>query len=192
MKVELEVIDSDPIRLKILLDENKKGVLAVLSAVFFMHDLSVISARQVSGEEGNLMDEFVLQSAEPFSQKYRKKILEDIQSILNKEKNAWEYLQEDPAKFEIVSTGRKRLRSDSFRLRMEKGGAVLDVEVEDRPGLLFEISYTLFLLYIDIKDFSARTEHGVAYDRFLLQREDGSELPPDMMERVAQTLPKIL
>ncbi|RME91443.1 MAG: hypothetical protein D6767_05205 [Candidatus Hydrogenedentota bacterium] len=192
MEIALEVINKNPVRLRILLNENKRGILAVLSAVFFMHDLSVVSARQVCGTKDNLIDEFILQGSKPFSERMRKKILEDIRVILNKQQNVWDYLKKDPSKFELISSRRKRFSSDFFRLSTENEGTILEIEAPDRPGLLFEISHALYLLYIDIKDFSARTKNGVAHDRFLLQREDGSDIPPSMFERIVEILPKIL
>lgn len=53
---------------------------------------------------------------------------------------------------------------------------VMDLRMEDRPGILFEISQILFLFGIDILSFKAVTDSGQVRDTFLLRLESGAKL----------------
>lgn len=73
---------------------------------------------------------------------------------------------------------------------LEQGGAIdaIDVETNDRPGLLHAISTTLFALRLQITGTEARTIQGRAFDRFYVRELDGAEVRPFRRHEVEEML----
>ena len=69
---------------------------------------------------------------------------------------------------------------------------ILRVNTVDRPGLLFEISQLLYLLYVDIISFEAAGEGDNAKDIFLIRREDGTAIDAMGKQRIMEALLKVL
>lgn len=66
---------------------------------------------------------------------------------------------------------------------------IIEVEAEDRVGVLFSVSQALFELKLNIEVAKISTEMGAAIDTFYVCREDGTKVPaPEHQEVVSEKL----
>lgn len=92
--------------------------------------------------------------------------------------SVYQSLEEDPIETKIRFD---RTTSDSLM--------IIEVEAEDRVGLLYSLSQALFELKLNIAVAKISTEMGAAIDTFYVSQEDAEEIPaPEFQEIVAEKL----
>lgn len=175
---------------------NEKGIIYRITAVLFVNGWSIHSATAKTGDDGTVEDHFTITPvrSQTFDNKMEKRVKEELLRLIKKEESVMQYLSHHPGKLEELYKFEKNTDKGSVEIYNsdDENVTVLQIESVDRPGLLFEISQLLYLLYIDILSFEAgATEDGV-HDRFMIRREDGSLIDEIGRNRIKDALVKIL
>jgi [protein-PII] uridylyltransferase len=162
--------------LKITVPQNEKGIIYKVTAVLFAHSWDIMEAIAEIVEGGMVKDVFLIRSIDSskLSLDSLNQIKSELKLMFEEEVDVLSYLkkyQKDPNDY-------KRKFSSSVNIFNPSSidSTVLDIRTYDRPGLLFEISYLLYLEEIDIISVTAKSEDKEIRDSFLLRTTEGEKL----------------
>lgn len=175
---------------------NEKGIVFRITSVLYVHDYNICEARAETSPEGLVRDTFIIESTSgaKFTKKTEKEIRQDLTALFSKETTPMQYLSMHPEKIEKLTSRASAPGGStiSFTEDNKDSVTIMHIDTEDRPGLLFEISQLLYMLYVDILSFEAGSHIGQAHDTFYLKKEDGSRLDDYTRKKVEESLKKIL
>jgi UTP:GlnB (protein PII) uridylyltransferase len=180
--------------------EDRPGLLSVVASALVMHRLDVKGAqvfcRKMSDGRREAVDLFWLRSfrAHESSRAIDGALVSGVERTIS----------------ELLSSHCHSVRAESPRVirpseplrlgprvyldvrALQRGECTLVVEALDRPGLLLDVSRTLFRLGIETIATEVRVEDGVAHHRFGLSVRNGTRLTAEEMARVRAAVLRML
>jgi [protein-PII] uridylyltransferase len=161
---------------------DRSGLFSKIAGSFSAAGLNILSAQIFTRTDGIVLDTFFaidaktghLAGREPREEFERRlnKVLsdgeEDLPALIARQKNARPAYQAYIG--ERIPT-EVRFDNDSSELR-----TVIEIETEDRVGLLYAISHALSQLDLDISAAKVLTEKGAAIDSFYVRELDGGKV----------------
>ncbi len=160
---------------------DRPGMFSKLAGSLTAANLTILSAQVFSRSDGLIFDTFFVQDAgsgtlpsrgvqEKFEQIINKTLTTplDLAALIMRQKVGrplYPYLEGERLPTEI-----------HFDNSVAETYTVIDVETEDRVGLLFTISRTLSEIGLDISTAKICTEKGAALDSFYLREKDGGKI----------------
>ena len=181
------------LELKYQTKDNEKGIIYKIAGVLYVHGYSVIKASVYTDEDGNISDYFEAvkygDSAYPVDS-----LEEDLRSLLDSKMTVMTYITKFPEKYYRFFNDRdKEITANLSVLPGEKAHcAEISLSTSDRPGLIFEITQVLYMMYYDIVSISADTENSNVNDKLIIQREDKGIIEPASLKNLQNSLYKLL
>jgi [protein-PII] uridylyltransferase len=160
---------------------DRAGLFSKIAGSLTAAELTILSAQIFSRSDGIIFDTFFVQEArtgtlpgrearEKFEQ-YVKSALTgkmDLDALIARQKvGRPHYLYLDGERIPTVI---------QFDNSISETHTVIDVETEDRVGLLYFVSHALSELGLNIATAKIRTEKGAAIDSFYVRERDGSKI----------------
>ncbi|TGK05502.1 hypothetical protein EHQ53_17900 [Leptospira langatensis] len=172
----------DAYALKVNISKNEIGIIYRVTAVLYVHGWNIEEAIAETSTDGYIQDIFIVKRIDgsPMTDEHLSAIHADLKELFYGGMSVMNYLAQHPEKMETL---RSKLETspEIFLFNSEiSDSTVMDLRMEDRPGILFEISQILFLFGVDILSFKAVTDSGQVRDTFLLRLENGSKLDENL------------
>jgi len=161
----------DTTLLKIALSNDEPGILYRVTAVLYVHGWDILEAVAETSLEGTVQDLFVIQSWEgsEMTETLLTQIRKDLFQLFYEGRTVEDYLL-DEGKGTILT---RKIGDPESSLKLynpvSSEFTVMDLRLKDTPGLLFQVTYALYLLGVDIISFTANTYDGKVRDSFLLR-----------------------
>jgi len=163
--------------------EDRPGLLATISAALVLSGLDVIDATAHTRKTGaglrEAVDLFAVRHAD--SARWSEPIGDDLAQDV--EQNLLQLLE---GKLDREAASRRagpapvKASETTVRFLENEGGdlATLEVETDDRSGLLLALSHALFEQRVQIVESEVRTRDGHVLDRFRIEELDGNPINP--------------
>jgi len=163
--------------------DDRPGLLATISAAFVLANLDVVDAtahtRKTSGGRKEAVDLFWVRYADP-----AKRAARIAQSDVDEVRRVLFELLEGKLDREVASrrTGRPVAKASETTVRFVENPdgdlATLEVETDDRSGLLLALSQALFEQKVQIVESEVKTSGARVLDRFKIVELDGRPIQP--------------
>lgn len=162
-------------RLYFKTSENRSGILYRISAALYIENWNIIelSATTIDGE---VQDCFLIEPLDNrISFLMENSLLSTIRRLMNNNITVMNYIAKFPVKWRNLMSSDKRdiCKLEVSELSDEEYEII--IETEDRPGLIFEITQTLYRLYFDILKMESETFGKKATDKIYVVREAGKK-----------------
>ncbi|MCG6145791.1 MULTISPECIES: hypothetical protein [Leptospira] len=174
----------DTTLLKISLSQDDLGILYRVTSVLYNHGWDILEAVAETASDGHVQDLFVIRSWDggEMTEELLSKIRTDLYSLFYEGKTVAMYLREN-AKEEVLV---RKIGDSEASLKLynpiSSDFTVMDLRMKDIPGILFQITESLFHLGIDIISFTANSFDGKIRDSFLLRTSlTGEKLDEKLM-----------
>lgn len=181
--------------LKVNISKNEIGIIYRVTAVLYVHGWNIEEAIAETSMDGYIQDIFIVKRIDgsPMTDEHLNAIHADLHELFYGGMSVMNYLASDPEKMESLRA-KVENAPEIFLFNSEiSDSTVMDLRMEDRPGILFEISQILFLFGVDILSFKAVTDSGQVRDTFLLRLENGSKLDENLhFNRLKEALNAVL
>ncbi|MBM9546041.1 hypothetical protein JWG40_03375 [Leptospira sp. 201903074] len=161
----------DTTLLKISLSQDDLGILYRVTSVLYNHGWEILEAVAETASDGHVQDLFVIRSWDggEMTEELLSQIRTDLYSLFYEGKTVAMYLREN-AKEEVLV---RKIGDSEATLKLynpiSSDFTVMDLRMKDTPGILFQITESLFHLGIDIISFTANSFDGNIRDSFLLR-----------------------
>lgn len=161
----------DTTLLKISLSQDDLGILYRVTSVLYNHGWDILEAVAETASDGHVQDLFVIRSWDggEMTEELLSQIRTDLYSLFYEGKTVAMYLREN-AKEEVLV---RKIGDSEATLKLynpiSSDFTVMDLRMKDTPGILFQITESLFHLGIDIISFTANSFDGNIRDSFLLR-----------------------
>ncbi|PJZ45115.1 hypothetical protein [Leptospira brenneri] len=161
----------DTTLLKISLSQDDLGILYRVTSVLYNHGWDILEAVAETASDGHVQDLFVIRSWDggEMTEELLSQIRTDLYSLFYEGKTVAMYLREN-AKEEVLV---RKVGDTEATLKLynpiSSDFTVMDLRMKDTPGILFQITESLFHLGIDIISFTANSFDGKIRDSFLLR-----------------------
>ncbi|EMY71609.1 hypothetical protein LEP1GSC195_0052 [Leptospira wolbachii serovar Codice str. CDC] len=161
----------DTTLLKISLSQDDLGILYRVTSVLYNHGWDILEAVAETASDGHVQDLFVIRSWDggEMTEELLCQIRTDLYSLFYEGKTVAMYLREN-AKEEVLV---RKIGDSEASLKLynpiSSDFTVMDLRMKDTPGILFQITESLFHLGIDIISFTANSFDGKIRDSFLLR-----------------------
>ncbi|TGL62990.1 hypothetical protein [Leptospira sarikeiensis] len=168
--------------LKVNISKNEIGIIYRVTAVLYVHGWNIEEAIAETSTDGYIQDIFIVKRIDrsPMTDEHLNAIHADLHELFYGGMSVMNYLALHPEKMESLRA-KVETAPEIFLFNSEiSDSTVMDLRMEDRPGILFEISQILFLFGVDILSFKAVTDSGQVRDTFLLRLENGSKLDENL------------
>ncbi|MFO0564542.1 MAG: hypothetical protein U0263_02710 [Polyangiaceae bacterium] len=164
--------------------DDRPGLLATISAAFVLSNLDVIDAeahtRKTSGGRREAVDLFWVRYADPArrSERVQAKDIDEVRRVLAE-------LLEGKLDREVASrrTGKPTRGASETTVRFVENPdgdlTTLEVETDDRSGLLLALAQALFEQRVQIVESEVKTEGARVLDRFSIVELDGKPIQPN-------------
>lgn len=162
--------------------DDRPGLLATISAAFVLSDVDVIDAeahtRRTSGGRAEAVDVFWVKKAGP--NKTQPVTPEQITEVQVTLAHLLEGKLDRAAASQRASLAPVKVSETIVRFLESKDGALstLEVETDDRSGLLLALAHALFEQNVQIEESEVRTVEGRVFDRFHIVEFDGRPINP--------------
>ncbi|GBF37859.1 hypothetical protein [Leptospira johnsonii] len=181
--------------LKVNISKNEIGIIYRVTAVLYVHGWNIEEAIAETSTDGYIQDIFIVKRIDgsPMTDEHLNAIHADLHELFYGGMSVMNYLSNHPEKMESLRA-KVENAPEIFLFNSEiSDSTVMDLRMEDRPGILFEISQILFLFGVDILSFKAVTDSGQVRDTFLLRLENGSKLDENLhFNRLKEALNAVL
>ncbi|EMJ98589.1 hypothetical protein AB3N61_10065 [Leptospira sp. WS58.C1] len=185
----------DAYALKVNISKNEIGIIYRVTAVLYVHGWNIEEAIAETSMDGYIQDIFIVKRIDfsPMTDEHLNAIHADLHELFYGGMSVMNYLANHPEKMESLRA-KVENTPEIFLFNSEiSDSTVMDLRMEDRPGILFEISQILFLFGVDILSFKAVTDSGQVRDTFLLRLENGSKLDEKLhFHRLKEALNAVL
>lgn len=175
--------------------KDEKGIIYRLTAVLYVHDYDILRAMVNTTEQGQVQDEFEIESQkQDIDTKTINMLLQDFEKLFLKKISVMDYLQAYPEKIEKLKDSRSNLRKPQIQISEspKKNIAILRIKSQDRPGLLFAIAQVLYILQYDILSIEAGKIHSDVDDIFYIRPEKETPLNAEERLQLLNELQKVL
>lgn len=179
-------------RLYLRVRPDKPGILYTISALFYIYDINVVEAHAATSPGGEVCDTFLLEPAEKkpgaaLKKRDLKKLVRDLERFICGKESVVQYLRDQPEKWKALTTARKSAKVDflieptsvessgEVSLAAPRQGWVISFGADDRPGLLYDLTKALYLLYFDVLELESETSGKKAFDRIMVCKTPGRE-----------------
>jgi [protein-PII] uridylyltransferase len=162
--------------------DDRPGLLATISAAFVLSDIDVIDAeahtRRTSGGRAEAVDVFWVKKAG--SREDRPVTPEQITEVQVTLAHLLEGKLDRAAASQRASLAPVEISETIVRFLESKDGdlSTLEVETDDRSGLLLALAHALFEQNVQIEESEVRTVEGRVFDRFHIVELDGKPINP--------------
>ncbi|PJZ76184.1 hypothetical protein [Leptospira neocaledonica] len=181
--------------LKVNISKNEIGIIYRVTAVLYVHGWNIEEAIAETSMDGYIQDIFIVKRIDgsPMTDEHLNAIHADLHELFYGGMSVMNYLANHPEKMESLRI-KVETAPEIFLFNSEiSDSTVMDLRMEDRTGILFEISQILFLFGVDILSFKAVTDSGQVRDTFLLRLENGSKLDENLhFNRLKEALNAVL
>lgn len=181
--------------LKVNISKNEIGIIYRVTAVLYVHGWNIEEAIAETSMDGYIQDIFIVKRIDgsPMTDEHLNAIHADLHELFYGGMSVMNYLANHPEKMESLRA-KVEIPPEIFLFNSEiSDSTVMDLRMEDRPGILFEISQILFLFGVDILSFKAVTDSGQVRDTFLVRLENGSKLDENLhFNRLKEALNAVL
>ena len=160
---------------------DRLGLFAKIAGSFAASGLSILSARGFTRSDEIVLDTFYVvdaSSGKLVSKKSREKFEDVLYRALTEETDFAQeiaFQKTDDELKELYAEDRLETEIEFDNDTSEKF-TVIDLETEDRVGLLYAISTALAELDVDIELVKITTEKGAATDSFYVEQKDGGKI----------------
>ncbi len=171
---------------------NETGMLFRISAVFYVHNWSIVTASiQTPGNQ--IVDEFLVRCVDSERTMDRDEIAEireDLVLLLDG-MSVLEYLSMRQAR--VPGTPSRKAMQGGVEIVQEACGPVIRLRGVDRPGLMLALSQTFFLTDIDILNATLHTEPtGEVINSFEVNPSDARFFNQEFRRRLCDELRYLL
>lgn len=173
--------------------QNSKGIIYRISAVLYVHGFSIQNALVTTTGDNEVVDKFTAFLYADVAPDIEQLKL-DLDNLLSDKVTVMTYISQFPEKYHRIFQDRSQT---TFReLTVVPGETSRQAEIKlitlDRPGLIFEITQLLYMMYYDIKTIKAETNENSVTDHLVIQREDHGIIEPDNLEALQRGIEKLL
>jgi len=160
---------------------DRLGLFSKIAGSFASAGLSILTARGFTRSDEIVLDTFYVVNAttgDLVDRKARDKFEEIILKALTEETDFAQEIafQKMDDKLKELYAGDRMETEISFDNDTSEKFTVIDLETEDRIGLLYAISTALADLNVDIELVKITTEKGAAIDSFYVEQKDGGKI----------------
>ena len=173
---------------------NRAGLFSKIAGSLTAAGLNILSAQIFSRNDGIILDTFYVNDARTgkvANREEREKLERLLQSALTDEVDFPSLLARQKVSLPLYQSleGQRIPTVIQFDNSVSESRTVIDVETEDRVGLLYVISHALAELSVDISVAKISTEKGAAIDSFYVSELDGSKiLAAERLKEIQQRL----
>ncbi|MBL9175794.1 MAG: [protein-PII] uridylyltransferase [Verrucomicrobiales bacterium] len=167
---------------------DRTGLFAKLTGALAAAGLNILAAQIYTRKDGIVLDDFFVVDArtgklpESSVRQRFEKIVIDVLARGQDPARALAKAQQYPPLYRAV--GERMPTTIRFDNQNSEDYTILDVEAEDRVGLLFALAATLHDLQLDIGLAKIVTEKGAAIDTFYITGPDGEKIGDEDRQRV--------
>ena len=172
---------------------DRAGLFAKITGCLTASGLNILSAQIFSREDGIIIDTLIVNEAvtgKPAERESKEQFEKILVQCLGEDLNLGPLIKKrktvKPQYFPLE--GEELPIVISFDNESSTQCTVIDVETEDRVGLLYTIAQTLSELKIDIILSKITTEKGAAMDAFYVTEIGGGKLSPQRLQTVERRL----
>lgn len=174
--------------------QDQPGLFYKIAGTLSLNQINILSASINTRTDGIILDAFQVcdRGGKPVSdQERQQKMVEDLKLVLSGELDLNASLQKELEKWERarrkpLETPHPKVKFDNF---ISEKFTVIDVQVEDRLGLLYTIAHTLSSLGLSIFFAKIGTEKNQAYDVFYVGDVLGKKIVDETrLKRIKETL----
>ena len=175
---------------------DRAGLFSTITGSLTAAGINILSAQIFSRQDGVILDTFFVNDARtgaPVSSESREQFERLIAAALTGQVNFPDLIarQKLPASLFQSLEGEHLPTVIQFDNGISDTRTVIDIETEDRVGLLYTISHALTELGLDISLAKISTEKGAAIDTFYVNELDGAKiLEPERLQEVERGLRK--
>lgn len=170
--------------------DDRPGLLATISAAMVTADLNIADAqayiRRIPGDGAEALDLFWVQrlGAVERAERLGDAEIAELDRILNLLLD--EQAEGRPLSLLAADLGASPPKETVVRFMEDRDGTLsnLEVETDDRSGLLMVLSHTLFEQRVQIESSEVRTTGHRVFDRFRILELDGSPIGPERRLRI--------
>jgi [protein-PII] uridylyltransferase len=174
---------------------DRAGLFSKIAGCFSSMGLNILSAQIFTRTDGIVLDEFFVTDAKTGSLADRNQ-RDEFEKLLNKVLTGEEVdLHALIARHKITRplyqayTGEQMPTRIHFDNEASEARTLIEIETEDRVGLLYAISEVLAEFDLDISAAKILTEKGAAIDNFYVRELDGGKiLAPERQKAIEQKL----
>ena len=176
---------------------DRTGLFAKITGSLTAASLNILTAEIITRNDGIILDTFFVKDAKTglLAKREEKELFETIlKDVLNAGATDLDALIAGQRKDGTASIyksveGERMPTTLAFDNVTSESRTVMDVETEDRVGLLYAISQALHDLDLDLSVAKIVTEKGAAIDSFYVAEEDGSKIvAPDRQKQIERKL----
>lgn len=161
------------------LGRDRPGLFADLAGAMALHNINVLSAHIYTWRDGSVVDIFTVTSPlDPMrSHEIWEKVEHDLRKTFSGALDLGERLREK-ARPSILSRRKNWHRQPEIKIDNQSSDffTLIEVFAEDRIGLLYQITYALFHLGLDIRIAKIATKNDQAADVFYVRDLDGEKV----------------
>ncbi len=173
----------------VVVAHDRPGLLAALSGVFALHNVSVLDGRFFTRADGIVLDSFHVEDAlgGTIDERRWARVRADMARAVRGELPLEELLREKARAYRRTGgDGRVEVLVDTAA---SEGFTVVEVHCTDRVGLLHDIARALFELGLDIRLAKVDTQGRDVVDTFYVRSLDGEPVrDPVRLEAIRRTL----
>lgn len=160
---------------------DRLGLFSKIAGSVASAGLSILTARGFTRSDEIVLDTFFVVNAstgEMVDRKAREKFEEILLKALTEETDFAQEIafQKMDDKLKELYAGDRMETEISFDNKTSEKFTVIDLETEDRVGLLYAVSTALADLNVDIELVKITTEKGAAIDSFYVEQKDGGKI----------------
>jgi [protein-PII] uridylyltransferase len=164
---------------------DRPGLFSKITGALSSVGLNILSAQIFTRNDGIVLDVFSVTNgrtgslAEPEQTEKFDQLLRRVLSAEGVDLNALIAKQKQSRTLYQAYSGEQIPMQFKLDNEASENRSLLEVETEDRIGLLYTISQTLAELHLNISAAKICTEKGAAIDSFYVSEEDGKKVPAD-------------
>ena len=191
LKIE-EFEAKDAFGLRIQTGGNETGMLFRISAVFFVHELDIVSA-SIKTPDDTVVDEFVVRPKSPEQGRLKSNKLDLLRTDLERLLDGLSVLEYLSQEGQSDLPGRISREGAKVEIAQAAFGPVIRLRGTDRPGLMLTLSQAFFLTDIDILNASITTEaDGEVVNTFEVNPADARFMNDEFKRRLRDELRLLL
>lgn len=183
----------DSLKLEYRTKENEKGIIYKIAGVLYVHGYSIVKASVSTGLEGEIYDNF---EAVKFGNAIQSigELESDLRMLLDSRMTVMTYITKFPEKYYRFFVDRQSGPTNSLTVLPGANASLAEISLttSDRPGLIFEMTQVLYMMYYDIVSISADTKDSNVNDKLVIQREDRGPIEPEGLKNLQNSIYKLL
>ena len=181
------------VKLEYRTKENEKGIIYKIAGVLYVHGYSIVKASVSTGPDGEIHDNC---EAVKFGETIQSidDLENDLRMLLDSKMTVMTYITKFPEKYYRFFVDRENEATANLTVLPGADASLAEISLttSDRPGLIFEITQVLYMMYYDIVSISADTKDSNVNDKLVIQREDRGPIEPAGLKNLQNSIYKLL